>query len=107
MTVNGQQIISDVLRLCGGVNIFADLPVLAPTVEMEAVIQKNPQAIIMSDTQNRAGEDTHWQRWTALRAVRAGNLFRIPADLMHRHTPRILQGAEMLCADLEQVRGRH
>jgi iron complex transport system substrate-binding protein len=107
MTINGKQIISDVLRLCGGVNVFADLPVLAPTVDVEAVVQKNPEAIFMGDMQNSdAQPDNHWQRWTTLRAVRAGNLFRIPADLMQRHTPRILQGAEMLCADLEQARAR-
>ena len=107
MTINGAQIISDVLRLCGGVNVFADLPVLAPTVDVEAVLQINPEAIFMGDMQNRStDEDNHWQRWTKLRAVRAGNLFRIPPDLMQRHTPRILQGAEMLCDDLEQVRAR-
>lgn len=107
MTINGEQIISDVLRLCGGVNIFADLPVLAPTVDMEAVLHMDPEAIFMGDMQDRStDQDNHWQRWKSLRAVQAGNLFRIPPDLMHRHTPRILQGAEMLCADLEQARGR-
>ena len=107
MTINGKQIISDVLRLCGGVNVFADLPVLAPTVDVEAVVQKNPEAIFMGDMQSRdAQPDNPWHRWTTLRAVRAGNLFLIPADLMQRHTPRLLQGAEMLCADLEQARAR-
>lgn len=107
MTINGEQIISDVLRLCGGVNLFADLPVLAPTVDVEAVIQKNPEAIFMGDRRNRsANQDHHWQRWKQMRAVQAGNLFWIPPDLMQRQTPRILQGAEMLCADLERARGR-
>jgi iron complex transport system substrate-binding protein len=107
MTISGKQIISDVLRLCGGVNVFAHLPGLAPTVDVEAVVQMNPEAIFMGDMRNRAAQPgNHWQRWTRLRAVRAGNLFSIPPDLMQRHTPRILQGAEMLCADLEQARGR-
>ena len=107
MTINGEQIISDVLRLCGGVNLFADLPVLAPTVDVEAVIQKNPEAIFMGDRRNRdANPDNPWQRWKQMRAVQAGNLFWIPPDLMQRQTPRILQGAEMLCADLERARGR-
>ncbi len=107
MTINGEQIISDVLRLCGGVNLFADLPVLAPTVDVEAVVQKNPEVIFMSDRRNRdANPDNPWQRWKGLRAVQAGNLFWIPPDLMQRQTPRILQGAEMLCADLERARGR-
>lgn len=107
MTINGEQIISDVLRLCGGINIFADLPVLAPTVDMEAVVQKNPEAIFMGERrQHDANPDIHWRRWKGLRAVQEGNLFRIPSDLMQRPTPRILQGAAMVCADLEQARGR-
>jgi len=107
MTISGKQIISDVLRLCGGVNVFAQLPGLAPTVNVEAVIQKNPEVIFMGDMQNRSmPQDNHWRRWTGLRAVRAGNLFSIPPDLMQRHTPRILLGAERVCTDLEQARGR-
>ena len=46
MTVNGKQIISDVIRLCGGDNIFADLPALAPTVSVEAVLAANPDALV-------------------------------------------------------------
>jgi iron complex transport system substrate-binding protein len=38
MTVNGEHLISDVLRLCGGQNVFADLPGLAPTISTEAVV---------------------------------------------------------------------
>ncbi len=107
MTISGKQIISDVLRLCGGVNVFAHLPGLAPTVDVEAVVQMNPEVIFVGDMGKRAAQpDNHWQRWTRLRAVRAGNLFSIPPDLMQRHTPRILLGAERVCADLEQARGR-
>jgi hypothetical protein len=31
-TLNGQHIVTDALRLCGGENIFATLPVTAPVV---------------------------------------------------------------------------
>ncbi|HFC53615.1 MAG TPA: cobalamin-binding protein, partial [Gammaproteobacteria bacterium] len=37
MTVNGEQIISKAMALCGGRNIFAGLPALAPSVTVEAV----------------------------------------------------------------------
>ena len=46
ITVNGEHIISDVIRLCGGRNLFAHLQHLAPTVSREAVVAANPQAII-------------------------------------------------------------
>jgi iron complex transport system substrate-binding protein len=38
MTINGEHLISDVIRLCGGDNVFAKLPVLAPTIDVEAVL---------------------------------------------------------------------
>jgi iron complex transport system substrate-binding protein len=37
-------------------------------------------------------------------AVENDQLYFIPPDLLQRHTPRILQGAEILCAQLQQAR---
>jgi len=39
-------------------------------------------------------------------AVKRGNLFHINPDIMQRHTPRILDGAEKLCAHLDVARSR-
>ena len=39
-------------------------------------------------------------------AVKRGNLFHINPDLLQRHTPRILDGAAQLCADLDVARSR-
>jgi iron complex transport system substrate-binding protein len=107
MTVNGQQIISDAIRLCGGHNVFADLPILAPTVTVEAVIAANPEAIIasgMGDSRPEWLDD--WRRWKTMKAVARGNLYFVPPELIQRHTPRILDGAERLCEHLETARGK-
>ena len=47
-----------------------------------------------------------WARWPQLEATRRDNLFFVPPDLIQRHTPRILAGAERLCAQLETARTR-
>ena len=107
MTVNGKQIISDAIRLCGGRNVFAHLPILAPTVTVEAVITANPEAIVasgMGDSRPEWLDD--WRRWSTLAAVTGDNLYFIPPDLIQRHTPRILDGAERLCTHLETVRAK-
>lgn len=105
MTVSGRQIISDVIRLCGGINVFADLIGMAPNVSVEAVIAANPEAIVASGmAEERPEWLDDWRRWTQLTAVGRKNLFFIPPALIQRHTPRLLDGAERLCGQLDVAR---
>jgi iron complex transport system substrate-binding protein len=107
MTVGGKQIISDAIRLCGGENVFGHLGSMAAAITEEAVIAADPEAIIASGM-NEARPDwvDNWRRWKSLTAVIRDNLFFIPPDLIQRHTPRLLDGAEMLCNHLEKARAR-
>ncbi len=105
MTVSGAQIISDVIRLCGGKNVFADLEVLAPTVTQEAVLTAQPEVIIAGGMPETHGHWwKRWQRWPSVAAVRNQQLYFVPGDLLHRHGPRILDGAEKMCRVIEQAR---
>jgi iron complex transport system substrate-binding protein len=107
MTVGGHQVISDLLRVCGGENVFAQLAPLAPAVTVEAVIAADPEAIVASGMDEARPEWLEdWRRWQRMTAVRRDNLFFVPPDLMQRHTPRLLDGAELLCKHLETARGR-
>jgi len=107
MTVNGEHVISKVLRLCGGRNVFAELPVLAPSIDREAVLRADPEVIVASALQ---GERPAWlEAWSAypgLTAASRGNLYAVPPELIQRHTPRLLDGAERLCAILEKARAK-
>ncbi len=106
MTLNSQHLVSAAISLCGGRNIFADLREISPTVNIEAVLAANPQAIIASD-----GEQhdvlAHWQAFPGLTAVSKSNLFRIQGDWMNRAGPRVLDGTEALCKDLATARAKH
>lgn len=100
LTVNGEHVISKVIRLCGGENVFAHLPLIAPEVDREMVLHANPDAIVAG-----SGSDLDsWKRFPAMGAAAQGHFYSIPPDLIERHTPRILDGAEQLCAILEKVR---
>jgi iron complex transport system substrate-binding protein len=107
MTVNGEHLISDAIRTCGASNIFADVPVLAPTINIEAVLKNNPEMIVAGGMGNKQPDWLNdWKRWPELRAVKNHHLYFINSDLLHRHGPRILQGTEILCKQVEQVRNR-
>lgn len=105
MTINGSHLISHVIELCGGVNLFSELPSLAPQVSLESVLAKDIQAILISA---RSETDTsalqYWQRWQNLQAVRDRHIYNIPWDLISRHSLRIAEGAEFVCETIERVR---
>jgi iron complex transport system substrate-binding protein len=107
MTVNDSHLIGQVIRLCGGRNVFAELPRQIPRIDIEAVLTANPQAILAGGM----GEEnrywlTEWQAYPGLQAVQQGNLFFIPPSLVQRPTPRLLEGARLLCESLETSRAR-
>ena len=104
MTVNGKQVISAVIDLCGGRNVFAGLSALVPRVSLEAVLAANPEAIVTASDMSATQALANWSAWQQLRAVRDGNLLVIPPDDISRPTPRLLKGARRLCAQLERIR---
>ena len=107
MTVNADHLISDVIRLCGGKNVFADLKPIAPVIATEDVLAADPEAIGGTTAEvGQAGDLDGWKSWPRLKAVAGGNLFVIHSDLISRDTPRILAGAEQMCEQLEAARAK-
>lgn len=104
-TLNGNHVISDVIRMCGGTNVFSDEPSLAPKVSIEAVLNANPHAIVASGMgEERPDWLNSWKSWSSVKAVKCNNLYFVPPDIIQRHTARILDGAEMLCKQLDAGR---
>ncbi|GAB7546818.1 cobalamin-binding protein [Cupriavidus sp. 8B] len=109
MTLSGQHLISDVLALCGGRNLFANEALLVPTVSVEAVVAGNPE-VMMTASMGATRSDrplpdfAMWERWKQVTAVSRGNLYAIDGDLVNRAGPRIAQGAEVVCKDLDNAR---
>lgn len=107
MTVNGDHLISDVIRLCGGRNVFAGMKALASAVSTEAVLAADPDAIGGTTGEaNTTGRIDQWNQWPRLKAVERGNLFVIPSDLISRHSPRILDGVQQMCEYLDVARAK-
>ena len=109
LTINGRHVISDAVRLCGGVNVFAGLAPLVPAVTVEAVVAADPEAIVTTGSDATAAHDDGLELWRELPRMRAtsrGNLIVLDADAIHRQSARVLDGVEALCARLDDVRMR-
>lgn len=101
-TIGGPQLISRVIALCGGRNVFEEVETLAPAVGLEAVVARDPQVILGGS--GRADQFDGWQRWESVSAVAGGHLYAVDGNLVTRPAPRILAGARQVCAALERAR---
>lgn len=102
MTLNGEHIVSEVITLCGGENVFSDLNIIAPQINREAVIEANPQLIITGEQNSESF--TMWQAWPNIEAVKHKQFLTVNADHLVRAGPRILLGAEKICAAIRNIR---
>ncbi len=107
MTVNDEHLISQAAAVCGGKNVFGELPRLTPRVDRESVLARDPEVIVTAGM----GEDDPswlepWRGYRDLRAVRQDNLLFIPPSSIQRATPRMVDGMRRLCEKLEQARER-
>jgi len=105
MTLNGDHLVSSMIELCGGANVFADAKVLVPYVNIESVLAADPQVIISGgSSEGDLRSSGIWQKWDGLAAVKNKHLFSIPSDLLQRHSDRILKGAQLMCEYIDRVR---
>ena len=105
LTINGEHIISDVLRLCGAQNVFSDAPVLVPTISEEALVKAQPQLMLgLADTPAEEEEiKRNWRR-LPLASVRHNHIGFVMPDIISRSTPRILLGAQLICEKVAALR---
>ena len=104
-TINEKHIINEVIQLCGGENVFKDIPVLSPRISQEAVINTNPEIIIASGiNESRPEWLDAWRAWPTLKAVQGDHLYSIPPDFIQRHSTRILNGMQLMCDHIEKAR---
>jgi iron complex transport system substrate-binding protein len=102
-TVNADHYISELIGVCGGLNVFSDLVDLAPMVAVEAVIERDPEVLLAGDIGRNDSFD-EWQRWPNLAANRYANHFLLPATELGRPTPRLLVAADAMCEALDNAR---
>ena len=59
--------VSDIIRLCGGVNVFADAIPLVPYINIESVVAADPEVIITGGSeQGQPDWLDRWQQWAGI-----------------------------------------
>lgn len=109
MTLNAHSLISDVIRLCGGINVFGDQPMQVPMPSAEAVLAARPQVLVTSV--GEPGPDGRppdplapWRGLNAFEPLRRHAVIGLPVDEITHASPRILPAAQRLCEALDRVR---
>tara|TARA_B110000116_G_scaffold270508_1_gene288760 strand:+ start:3205 stop:4044 length:840 start_codon:yes stop_codon:yes gene_type:complete len=103
-TVGGSHYISELIQVCGGINIFTDLPQLAPSVSIESVIIRDPEVILTTTSDPDKNKFELWVRWPGIRANQLQNLYTINADRLERSTSNLIKAGQEICQKLEQSR---
>lgn len=90
---------------CHGINVFDNSSTAYPVVSLENVINKNPDVIIIPHHSGSEDSKTQiWENWGAIQAVKLQRIFTIDGDLIHRFTPRALDGLDLLCKAIDKAR---
>lgn len=99
-TMGSETFIDDLIQKAGGVNIFADEFKKSRVVSMEAVVDRNPQVILVSGmgtTQNLIYNSIKSDpRLDRVEAIVKERIYQLDGDLVERSGPRIVEGLEQV-----------
>ncbi|MEX1022035.1 MAG: cobalamin-binding protein [Dehalococcoidia bacterium] len=99
-TVGPDTFIGAALSLVGAENIAAGAPSPFPQLTAEAVVEGDPEVILLADAAFGVTPEAVAARpgWSDTSAVRDGRIYPVDPDVMSRPGPRIVDGIEMLAA---------
>lgn len=105
MTVSKNTWINQLIETCQVTNVFADSDTDYPQISIENVIVTKPQIIIIPDEKSKRVIPTvNWQQWPEIPAVKYEQFISVNADLLHRFSPRMLDGLAQMCDKVEESR---
>lgn len=99
MTAGPDSFIGQLVSLAGGTSIFADAQKNYPNVTIEEIVKRDPDMLVVPVGEFKGNSVERFramQGYRTLRAVRTGNVFTVPADLLSRPSPGIGKAAHVL-----------
>ena len=95
MTIGEGAWANQLLAVCGFENAFHDSMADYPQVTVEQVLNKQPLLLLAVMKVSPDEAEVFWQPW---RHLLSAPVRTVNPDLLHRFTPRVLDGLEQLCA---------
>lgn len=99
-TIGKSQIITDALTLCGAKNIFDNINIPAPNVNLESVIAQKPKVIIVPDEQQL----TLWENIRQLKSLKDTHFIIFNNENISRTNVAMLAATRELCQKLDAIK---
>lgn len=94
IVIGGGSFLSQLVDVAGGRNIYDSLSAPSPTVTLEDVVRRNPDAVLVGP--ERAATIRRSENWRVVPAVRRGKVLVLDTSLVLRPAVRIGEGAVSL-----------
>lgn len=92
-TVGKDSFITDLINRAGGESLTKDTATAYPKISKETALAMNPEQIILSESENNREPN---EVFADSPAVKTGKVYKIPADLLSRPGPRVVDGLEQI-----------
>lgn len=104
----GDTFLDEIWQMCGGTNIFSDMPLRYGTISLESLMLKNPDIIIEFELKgkheiSRVTEAPEWNDLNNLHAVKNKNIFIISGDHTLIPGPRMVLLADDFTRIIDQL----
>jgi iron complex transport system substrate-binding protein len=91
--------VDDLIRLAGGRNVAETATGKYPHFSMEEVLVQDPEVILLASMKSQdplVKQKRWWERWKTISAVKQGRIYVLDSDLIHRPSPRMVDGLEQV-----------
>ena len=105
-TIGGSHFISELINICGGINIFSDVKQTAPSISEESVVSRDPEVIFSRDLASNKMKLKIWKKFDNMSAIKLDNLFYLNARELERPTSGLVNAGKEICSKLEQARSK-
>ena len=91
--------VDDLIRLGGGRNLAEKAQGRYPRFSMEEVLAQDPEVILLASMKSQdpmTEQRKWWERWKTVSAAKHNRIYVLDSDLIHRPSPRIVDGLEQV-----------